>query len=330
MGVKKSHSGRAVSAAIVERLRAALVGGAPRTAGDLARTAHCTERTVRNYLAVSPDAFGFAVERVRGRDGRVRWRAREATDAATVEQAARVLASELLRPIFPIAGTSLDAPARRPHAQLLVAPRGAFEYGEEQLRAVRAWIVAASKRPRVALRFPYGALETGAGERIVWPLGIVVRDAVRVYLAGVPAEATRPDDVHTYAVERVQGPMSVVPVAEAGAAPDGIDGTAVEDAIDMPFSIHSQRTPDTVRVHVRFTAAQAPYVRGRRWHRTIKQRTLGDGRLEVRFGPCDANEAAAWVCQWGESVEVLGDAELRERVRAWVPRIADEPGSGTK
>lgn len=310
---------RAARATAVLRLRDALLTGRAWTYTELAREADCTERTVRNHLDVAPAALGFAITRVRGPDRVVRVRLADADHRDTIDALAHELARDMLRRIFPVAGTSLDRRARSRRAQLVVAARGARAYEERHLGALRAWLVAASERPRVPLRFEYEGSETG--ERLVWPIGAVVRDLARVYLAGVPDEAEDAGDVRTYALERLVCPTRGPAIGrlygeDVGAPPRGIDRAVVEHAIDLPFSMFPVDRDDGVHVEVVFTARQARHVRGRLWHRKQRERALADGRLELSFGPANLGEAAAWVRQWGASVTVLGDDRLVEEVRS--------------
>lgn len=302
-----STSGRSISATIVGRLRSALASGRALTYGELAREAGCSERTVRNYLGVAEPALGFAITRERGPDRVVRVRAARPDDQATIEELAHNLAAQMLHALFPVAGTSFERPARHSRAQVVVSARGAYRYSERELRALRAWLRAADERPRVAVRFQYESFSSGPGERIVWPLGIVVRDLARVYLVGVPAEAEDGRDVRSYALERVEAPkrgqaVSVLRGDEAGAPPRGIDRAVVEHGIDLPFSMYPPDTPGAVMVRVRFSPEQAPYIVGRVWHRKQRFRKLRGGGVELTFGPAERTEVEAWVRTWGRGV----------------------------
>ena len=261
--------GRAVSAAIVTRLRAALEAGRPLTYAELAREARCTERSVRNYL--DDAALGLRVVRVRGPDRRVR--VRVADDASTtIDELGRVLAKEMLRKIFPIAGTSLERVPKRPRASVIVAVRGAYQYEERHLRVLRDWLRLASERPRREVRFDYDGSETGL--RVVWPLGIVVRDLARVYLLGVPSEALTARDVRTYALERVRSKrLDVLAPEDSAPPPRGIESAAIDEAMDLPFSI-SPGTPGGVRVHVIFEPEQTRFMLGRVWHKNSPQSVI--------------------------------------------------------
>ncbi|MCB9576655.1 MAG: WYL domain-containing protein [Polyangiaceae bacterium] len=189
----------------------------------------------------------------------------------------------------------------------MVSARGAYQYSELQLRTLRAWLRAADERPRIAVRFRYRSPSAEPGLRVVWPLGVVIRDLAHVYLAGVPAEAQSPRDVRTYLLERVESrgkgrAIDVLRGADATRPPDGLDRVRVESAIDLPFSMFPADEGDAVTVRVRVCAEQAPYIVGRRWHSRQKIRRFRDGEVEIRFGPANRREVEAWVRQWGDGV----------------------------
>jgi hypothetical protein len=300
-------TGRAVSAAIVRRLNAALASGRALTYAELAGEARCTPRTVRNYLADAEQSLGLRLERTRGAGGLLRVRAARGSEEQRIEDLGRLLAREMLRRIFPVAGTDLERAPRAGRAQLVVMARGAFEYGEAEFRALRSWLQAAALDPPRPVRFQYDGFASGPGERIVWPLGIVVRDLARVYLAGVPAEAENGRDVRTYCLERVRCPsrgkaLVLVAAEDAGHEPRGLHVAAIEDALDFPFSVYAAHGADAVVLRARIAPNQARHLERRRWHRRQRLRRRRDGSLDVTLGPADRGELEAWLRQWGDAV----------------------------
>jgi len=263
---------------------------------------------VRNYLDEAVGTLGLRLRRERGDDRAVRVVVEPATAAATIEQLAHALAHEMLRRVFPVEGTAFGSrgPARNP--QLVVSVRGTYNYDEAHLRVVRRWLQGASGDRR-AVRFAYGS---DRRERVVWPIGMVVRDLARVYLAGVPANADDGSDVHTYALERFRSPVAWA--AGDVSPPAGLEGARILDGIDDPFSVFPP-SHNGAMVHVRFTPEEARYVVNRAWHRTQKWKRRRDGSVDLMFGPADLDEAAAWVRQWGPGVRVIGDERTLAAVR---------------
>ena len=70
------------------------------------------------------------------------------------------------------------------------------------------------------------------------------------------------------------------------------------------------------RVVVRFTPTAAAQVRERFWHETQEARELADGRLELRLHLNSLDEIQRWIMGWADQAEVVGPAELRQRVKA--------------
>jgi predicted DNA-binding transcriptional regulator YafY len=71
---------------------------------------------------------------------------------------------------------------------------------------------------------------------------------------------------------------------------------------------------DPMHVVLRFSADQAPYVKEREWHPTQRLRNLRDGRVELAFTAGGEFEIIRWILGWGDSVEVIRPASLREAV----------------
>jgi proteasome accessory factor B len=67
-------------------------------------------------------------------------------------------------------------------------------------------------------------------------------------------------------------------------------------------------------VVLKFTAAQAPYVRERIWHPSQHLQAQPDGSLILRFQASGAFEIRRWILGWGNQVEVLAPPELRQQI----------------
>jgi WYL domain len=307
MGDGAKKSGRVASASFVVALRDALANGRPSTYRQLAERAGCTERTVRNYLAHADDTLGFKIRRTRGTDHAVRvYRHEEASGAALFEKLGRALAWEVLRNVFPLSGTALESPRNTLSNLITVSTRGTYRYGEKHLSVLRRWLTLASSRPRRAVRFGYESADGVVSVREAWPVGMVLRDAARVFLAGVPAEATDGRTAHTYALEFVD--LSKTPALEpldgraSGQPPPRLDNATVADFIDAPFSMFRPDADRSVRVRASFTPAAARYVRNRDWHAKQSFKTLSNGGVELSFGPAHRAEVESWLRGWGKDV----------------------------
>ena len=67
-------------------------------------------------------------------------------------------------------------------------------------------------------------------------------------------------------------------------------------------------------VALKFTAVQAPYVRERIWHPSQQLEAQPDGSLILRFKASGEFEIKRWILGWGNQVEILEPAELRQTI----------------
>ncbi len=295
-----------------------------------------SRRSLQTYLDEHLAARGYTV--VRGAAAGSPPRATffiPATDdephGGVVDRAAYSLARGFLEGLFPLEGTSLDALTRRRSSRVLAFASGVPVFDEHHMRALMKWIAAAEHDPPRAVMLRYGrasgprAGDAGAAARVVWPIGVIVREGRRVYLPGLVDPAASLDDARNFALDRViAGPRDCgVWVADASAQrpSEFIVRTRPrpQELVHAPFGlVRPAVSEEPVTVHVRFDAAQAAYVRDRRWLAKQEERVLADGSLELRFGPVDVREAVAWCSQWIDGLTVLGDAALRE---AWVASL---------
>lgn len=75
-------------------------------------------------------------------------------------------------------------------------------------------------------------------------------------------------------------------------------------------------------VVVRFSAAQAPFVREREWHPTQRLRELPGGRVELTFRAGGMFEITRWILGWGDAAEVVKPPALRQEIADALARSA--------
>lgn len=292
-----------------------------------------SRRSLQLYLETHLPAAGFALTRGRTADAKPRATFALApdyeaeADGGAVNRAALALARGVLAELFPIDGTDLDR--RAGASRVLSIASGVPRFELHHMRALMRWITAAERERPAAVMLRYRAArgdgdgptepEAEVRPRLVWPLGVILRDARRVYLPALVEPAESMSDRRLFALERVAaGPKDcgVVPLPDADALPTRFlldERPRLRDLVQPWFGLVRPDAPaDRVDLHVRFDARQAPYVRGRRWHPRQREVELYDGGFELHFGPVELREAVAWCSQWIDGVTVLGDASLRE------------------
>jgi proteasome accessory factor B len=76
------------------------------------------------------------------------------------------------------------------------------------------------------------------------------------------------------------------------------------------------------RVCIRFDVEAADRIRERVWHESQQVKELPGGAVEVTMRLGALPEVEQWVLGWGRYAEVIGPAELRERVASAVTALA--------
>jgi predicted DNA-binding transcriptional regulator YafY len=83
-----------------------------------------------------------------------------------------------------------------------------------------------------------------------------------------------------------------------------------------------ERGKDRYEVRLRFGTLVAPEIRETLWHRSQRLVELPDARTDLHLMIDGLDEIVGWVLGFGDQVEVLAPAELRERVRAIACQVA--------
>jgi proteasome accessory factor B len=149
----------------------------------------------------------------------------------------------------------------------------------------------AEGEPRRARVHPY-FLEPDAAGRSVYLIGF--DETVRA--------------MRTYKVERIRSSTLTTDRYEI---PDDFDP---DRWLAHSWGIWSSDTTATAEIRLRFDASVAHRVHEAVWHRSQKLIELPDGGVELIVTVAGIIEIRPWVLSWGDAVEVLAPAELRESV----------------
>ena len=139
-----------------------------------------------------------------------------------------------------------------------------------------------------------------------------------VYLIGFDETASA---MRTYKVERIR---TATLTQDRYEIPDDFDP---DRWLANSWGIWSSDSTPSERVRLRFDAAVAHRVREAVWHRSQELAELPDGGVELRVTVAGIIEIRPWILSWGDGVEVLEPAALREAVaeavRGAAARYAD-------
>jgi proteasome accessory factor B len=126
--------------------------------------------------------------------------------------------------------------------------------------------------------------------------------------------------IRTFKVERIRD-MSL--------SPETFDPPAagiVEDMFAKAWDIIADQEP--VEVVLRFTPTVAARVQEARWHPAQRVTVEPDGSLTWRAVVAGTIEIRLWALQWGDDVEVIAPASLRDDVVATYRRALERHGVG--
>jgi predicted DNA-binding transcriptional regulator YafY len=138
-----------------------------------------------------------------------------------------------------------------------------------------------------------------------------------LYLIGF--DETR-DALRTFKIERILD-LSVTPETFEPPDPDALDRL-----VPRAWDIIADQPP--VDVLLRFAPSVAARVREATWHTSQRVEAQPDGSLLWRATVSGTIEIRLWVLSWGDEVEVLEPASLRDDVAATVVRAAARYAGG--
>jgi predicted DNA-binding transcriptional regulator YafY len=124
--------------------------------------------------------------------------------------------------------------------------------------------------------------------------------------------------LRTFKVERVLD-LSITPRTFVAPGPDEVAAT-----LRAAWDIISDQPP--VEVVLRFARSVGSRVEEATWHPTQEVDELADGSLEWRATVAGTVEIRLWILSWGDDVEVLAPAALRDDVAATHARAAARYG----
>ena len=204
-------------------------------------------------------------------------------------------------------------PALREHVDRTLDDLSRRPTDEGFNRHVRLLTQAWSERRVVTLDYapaPYGPDAAPRAARVRPYLIEPSLQTHALYLVGW--DETR-NGMRTFKIERIR---DVALTPESFPAPDAeIDGM-----FERAWDIIADQEP--VAVVLRFSAAVASRVREARWHPTEHVAEEPDGSLTWTATVAGPIEIRLWILSWGDSVEVVGPASLRDDVAATHARAA--------
>lgn len=164
--------------------------------------------------------------------------------------------------------------------------------------------LATALRERRALRFVYRKTRgQGDAERRVHPLGLFEWNGMPYLQAWDPSDPRRP--FKRFALSRMEG---------AEVLADRFRPPPRRDQPSCLGAFCGEIFPAVVRAE----AAQADYVRERRWHPDQKLRELRDGAVEFVLPFGDPDEAARWILGQGPGFRPVAPVPL---VRSWTAMV---------
>ena len=164
------------------------------------------------------------------------------------------------------------------------------------------------------LEFSYRKLGSDAAEtRRVQPLHLACIDN-QWYLFG--QDLDRAGSIRTFALTRIDRPRLT------GTFFERPEHFSLDEHLADSFGVFS--SPETRRVRLRFDPFSARLIRERDWHASQQIEARPDGGLELSLHVGISPEIDRWILGWGEHVEVLEPASLRESIARTANQVASQ------
>lgn len=201
----------------------------------------------------------------------------------------------------------LPAPVAR-HVHATVAALAELPRNDGRTRIFDLLATAWAEGRKVRIRYPYTSPRghTYVNERVVAPYFLEPNPAGHTcYLIGHDAFTGK---VRTFKVERIEGAELT---DERFEVPPEFD---VAERLRHAWGVSDEAL---VQVRLRFhDAAAAARARESRWHPSQREEVGEDGGADLVFEVGGLTEITPWVLSWGDAVEVLAPAALRDRLAA--------------
>jgi len=188
------------------------------------------------------------------------------------------------------------------HARLLVETPVLAKSLPDGANAILETLLSATARNRVC-EVSYEARETGVVKTYdIHPLAVFENEGGIYTFVLIPRYCS----IRILALERIR---ELVQKAETFVAPKGFDADA---RLADPFGIVQG---ESVKVRLRFSEDQAPYVRDRAWPESYHFEEDDKGRLLMSFETGGIFGLKRWILSWGADAEVLEPIWFREKVK---------------
>jgi predicted DNA-binding transcriptional regulator YafY len=205
-------------------------------------------------------------------------------------------------------------PALREHVDRTLDALSRRPTDETFNRHVRLLTQAWAERRVVALDYAPAPYAPEAAPRSARVRPYLIEPSLQthaLYLIGW--DETR-DGMRTFKIERIR---------DVSLTPDGFEapGPEIDGMFERAWDIIADQDPTAVTL--RFSPAVSSRVREARWHPTETVEEQPDGSLLWRATVAGEIEIRIWILGWGDDVEVLEPASLRDEVAARLARAAD-------
>jgi predicted DNA-binding transcriptional regulator YafY len=210
------------------------------------------------------------------------------------------IASELPQPLARHVTATMLAVGGQGHNERFAAIFNSVARGWAEGR-----VVEITYRPSASRAGPADERRTRVRPYLLEPFGA----GRSIYLIGFDESAGA---LRTFKIERIRQAILTIDRYEIPADFDP------DQYLAYSWGIWSSDTTPPVEVRLRFDAGVAERVRETVWHRTQALIDRTDGGVDMTVRVAGIVEIRPWILSWGDQVEVLGPAELRDVVAAAV------------